>query len=324
MKYKLNARGIREFGLRRDAQGNPHQEDCLYPPVEELCDNTPGRLYLVCDGMGGHDAGEVASKAVCDGFASALKNVEPEGGFSDEMFLKALGEAYLLLDTKDTGADKKPGTTMTFLKFHSGGATVAHIGDSRVYHIRPGADGNDTEILFQTSDHSLYNEMMKIGELSPEQIKASVKKNIITRAMQPGIGSRCKADIAHIDDIRAGDYFYLCSDGMLEDEEMDSGQALKNIFSRHIPSIDDKVKILRGATGANRDNHSAILVEVLETQSADGSQRQQNALKSCGTQPVSNNSQATCRHAAQKPNYLWLAIAGLGMVVAAAACLLIF
>ena len=114
------------------------------------------------------------------------------------------------------------------MKLHTEGATIAHIGDSRVYHIRPGKVANDTEIRFQTRDHSLVNDLIKIGELTPEEAKHSRQKNIITRAMQPCMERRPKADLYHTQDIQPGDYFMLCSDGMLE--QMDD-ENIRFIFS---------------------------------------------------------------------------------------------
>jgi len=268
MKYKLKAYSIWEFGKRVDASGNPHQEDWLYPEHGNL--NGADRLFILCDGMGGHEAGEVASQTVCSAMAETILNgcPDPEGTFGDELLERAIDNAYMALDAKDSGADKKMGTTMTCLKLHADGATVAHMGDSRVYHIRPGKDSDSTKIMFMTEDHSLVNDLVKIGEMTHEEARHSSQKNVITRAMQPGVELRRKADIEHISDIRPGDYFYLCSDGMLEDDEMESGRVLRNIFSAAGGSDEAKVEILRRSTKLNNDNHSAILVHITDVHGA--------------------------------------------------------
>ncbi len=268
MKYKLKAYSIWEFGKRVDASGNPHQEDWLYPEHDNL--KGSDRLFILCDGMGGHDAGEVASQTVCSAMAETILNgcPDPEGTFGDELLERAIDNAYIALDAKDSGADKKMGTTMTCLKLHADGATVAHMGDSRVYHIRPGKDSDSTKILFMTEDHSLVNDLVRIGEMTHEEARHSSQKNVITRAMQPGVELRRKADIEHISDIRPGDYFYLCSDGMLEDDEMESGRVLRNIFSEAGGSDEAKVEILRRSTKLNNDNHSAILVHITDVYGA--------------------------------------------------------
>lgn len=270
MKYKLKVYSIWEFGQRKDSQGQPHQEDSLYPAFGQQSDRD--RLFILCDGMGGHDAGEVASATVCEAMSqSVLDNgQDPEGPFTSEDFANALASAFDALDQADNGAVKKMGTTMTFLKLHSEGATIAHIGDSRVYQIRPGKSGDDTEIVFQTEDHSLVNDLIKIGELTREEARYSRQKNVITRAMQPNMERRPKADIHQTADIQAGDYFYLCSDGMLEQPEMESGESLRNIFSEQGGSDENKVEILRSVTEQNKDNHTALIVHVLDVGTTSG------------------------------------------------------
>lgn len=266
MKYKLKVYSIWEYGQRKDSEGNPHQEDCTYPLPNDLKDSD--RTFILCDGMGGHDAGEVASATVCETMGNYLLNDGHDSGgvFTDDDLRNAIATAFSALDKKDSGAEKKMGTTMTFLKLHNNGATIAHMGDSRVYHIRPGEKGDDTQILFETEDHSLVNDLIKIGELTKEEARTSKQKNVITRAMQPNMDRRPKADIKHITDIKVGDFFYMCSDGMLEQEEMANGESIKNIFSNAIKSVDDKVTILSKVTENNRDNHTALIIHILEVE----------------------------------------------------------
>lgn len=77
---------------------------------------------------------------------------------------------------------------------------------------------------------------------------------------------RPKADVRHISDIRAGDFFYMCSDGMLEHPDMDCGNSIRNIFSNVVASVDDKVKILTRLTQDNRDNHTALIIHILDVE----------------------------------------------------------
>lgn len=258
MKLTLKAYTIYELGQRAN------QEDAIFPKHGAVQDTD--RLFILCDGMGGHESGEVASSTVCAAMSrSVLRSLEgqEEPEFTREMLLQALDDAYDALDQKDNGADKKMGTTMTFLKFHRKGCTIAHIGDSRVYHIRPGKDAADTQILFQTRDHSLVNDLIDVGELTPEGARTFRQKNVITRAMQPNMDRRCKADIQEITDIRPGDYFYMCSDGMLEEMEEEH---IRFNFSAQTGSDENKIRILIEATSQNRDNHSAIVVHILDVE----------------------------------------------------------
>lgn len=258
MKLTLKAYTIYELGQRAN------QEDAIFPKYGAVQDSD--RLFILCDGMGGHESGEVASSTVCAAMSrSVLRSMEgqEEQEFTQEMLLQALDDAYDALDQKDNGADKKMGTTMTFLKFHRKGCTIAHIGDSRVYHIRPGKDATDTQILFQTRDHSLVNDLIEVGELTPEEAKTFRQKNVITRAMQPNTDRRCKADIQEITDIRPGDYFYMCSDGMLEEMEEEH---IRFNFSAQTGTDENKIRILVEATSQNQDNHSAIVVHILDVE----------------------------------------------------------
>lgn len=264
MRYILKTYSIWEYGQRVDSEGRPHQEDSIFPAYEQQKDSD--RLFILCDGMGGHEAGEVASSTVCTAMSSSIFESVPdaEGDFNDENLRKAIDDAFESLDALpigDVSAEKKMGTTMTFLKFHSRGCTIAHMGDSRVYHIRPGKGREDTQILFKTNDHSLINDLIKVGELTPEEAKQSKQKNIITRAMQPKMERHPKPDIYHTVDIKKGDYFYMCSDGMLE--QMEDENLLFN-FSEATGDDENKVKILTQATSQNLDNHSAIIVHVLD------------------------------------------------------------
>ena len=96
---------------------------------------------------------------------------------------------------------------MTFLMLHKEGATIAHVGDSRVYQIRPLKNEDRAEFIFQTEDHSLVNDLIKIGELTPEDAENYPRKNVITRALQPHLEHRYKADIVTLKDIRPNDFF---------------------------------------------------------------------------------------------------------------------
>ena len=263
MRYTLKAYSIQEYGQRKDAQGRPHQEDSIFPLYGQQTD--ADRLFILCDGMGGHDAGEVASATVCEAMSQSVMASVPdsEALFTDTMLRKAVADAFSALDAKDNGAAKKMGTTMTFLKLHAGGATIAHMGDSRVYHIRPGKDADSTRILFETEDHSLVNDLVKVGELTPEEARHSPQKNIITRAMQPHMDRPPKADVYHTCDIQPGDYFYLCSDGMLEQMEDDN---IRFNFSDMNGDDANKVQVLTNATIDNRDNHTALIIHILDVQ----------------------------------------------------------
>lgn len=252
MNFKIKAYNLQELGQRTN------QEDSLFPALGKS--TSDDRLFVLCDGMGGHEKGEVASATVCATLSRVILSAwHPGEVLSDELFLQALSAAYDALDAKDNGEERKMGTTLTFLCLHSSGATVAHIGDSRIYQLRPASKNSPARIVFRTQDHSLVNDLVKIGEITEEEAKHHPQKNVITRAMQPCQEHRAKADIAHLTDILPGDYFYMCSDGMLEET---SDENILNIITKPNATDEQKLEMLRNVTEENKDNHTAYLIHI--------------------------------------------------------------
>lgn len=264
MKYKVSSFTIHEFGKRKDEQGNPHQEDSIFS--SDISASPDDHLYILCDGMGGHERGEVASSTVCEAMsATILADPDHNNNFSKELLSRAIDAAFEALDRRDnTDTVKKMGTTMTMVKLHDRGATIAHMGDSRVYHIRPGRTADETEILHVTRDHSLVAELVRLGEMTPEDALTSNRRNVITRAMQPHMAERPHAEVTNITDVRPGDCFLLCSDGMLEKRDMENGAELHRVFSGELKDDKERRRELQKLTSDNSDNHSAIAVHIDE------------------------------------------------------------
>lgn len=166
------------------------------------------------------------------------------------------------LDKEDNGALRKMGTTMTLLCLHRGGCIAAHIGDSRIYHIRP----KERRIMYKSRDHSLVYDLYMTGEISKEEIATYGRKNVITRAIMPNQDERPKADIVHITDIKAGDIFYMCSDGMLEQTDDDG---LVDVLCGEM-SWEEKREQLIEQTKDNKDNHSAYIIGIAEVVKKEG------------------------------------------------------
>lgn len=237
----------------------------LYPPLsiheigqrenqEDSIIQWDNRLFVLCDGMGGHEKGEVASQTVCQSLATWFENnLKPDEPFSDDRLREAIEFAYTELDKYADDNPRQMGTTLTLLYIGSKGITAAHMGDSRIYHIRP-----DVGVLYQTRDHSLVFDLFQAGEITYEQMATFPQKNIVTRAMTPGEDNRMRPDIIHITDIQPNDYFYMCSDGMME--KMTNNELL-TLFSA---DMDDKMKVgqLKMATNQNFDNHTAWIIHI--------------------------------------------------------------
>ena len=256
MKIRLYPpQAIYELGKRSN------QEDCISPALGSA--TADDRLFVLCDGMGGHERGEVASRAICLGLTDYFhKNISPENILTDEQLQEAIEYSYQQLDMKDNGAFRKAGTTMTLLFFHRGGCTAAHIGDSRIYHVRP----SSRTLLYKSRDHSLVFELYQMGAITYEEMKTHPRKNQVSRAMIPGTDNRQEADIVHITNILPGDYFLLCSDGVLE--SMDDEEILDWLGAE--TSNEEKCRELVKATKENDDNHSAYLVHISEVVAEEG------------------------------------------------------
>ena len=240
-----------------------NQEDCLYP--SDADEKT--RVFILCDGMGGHDKGEVASMTAANALGGYMSSCP---AIDIPVFETGLAKAYDALDNMDANYMKKPGTTMTCLCLNDDNYLVAHIGDSRIYHIRPSLFNAETRrggILYQSSDHSLVNDLLKAGELTEEEARDFSQKNVITRAMQPHLVKRYKADAYLFDDIQGGDYFFICCDGVLEQL---SNEALCGILADS--SLDDSQKlsaIKAMCYGKTRDNYTCWLVPIEEVGMTD-------------------------------------------------------
>lgn len=231
---------IHEIGQR------PNQEDSII--------QWNSRLFVLCDGMGGHEKGEVASQTVCQSIASWFdEHVNPDDPFTDDQLRSAIECAYTELDKFADGNPRQMGTTLTLLYIHKQGVTAAHIGDSRIYHIRP-----NIGTLYQSRDHSLVFDLFQAGEITYEEMATYPQKNIVTRAMTPGEDNRMRPDIIHITDILPDDYFYMCSDGMLE--RMDNDQLVALLTSQL--TDEEKGNKLIELTKGNQDNHSAWIIHI--------------------------------------------------------------
>lgn len=237
-----------ELGKRQE------QEDAIRPYAGSA--TTEDRLFVLCDGMGGSDDGEIASNTVADALVKYFNgSIIPNKVFSSEDFHKALSFAYNELDKKDNGKIlNKMGTTLCLLYTHTDGVFAAHIGDSRIYQIRP----SQRRIIYKSRDHSKIMDMMAIGAITPEQAKNAPYKNVVTRIMQP-LSVRDKAEECTLTDIKSGDYFLLCSDGVLENIE-DSD--IVNLFANSNLGDSQKREDLEKMCAINKDNHSAHIIHI--------------------------------------------------------------
>ena len=254
----------------------------LYPPLsiheigqrenqEDSIAQWEDKLFVLCDGMGGHEHGEVASQTVCQSLTTWFEqNVNKDDPFTDDQLREAIEYAYQQLDQYADGNPRQMGTTLTLLYIGNKCITAAHMGDSRIYHIRP-----NKILLYQSRDHSLVFDLFQSGEITYEEMKNFKQKNIVTRAMTPGEDNRMRPDIIHITDIQPGDYFYMCSDGMME--KMTNNE----LFTLFSADMDDKMKVgqLKMATNQSFDNHTAWIIHIKDVIKEENDDQYENEEK---------------------------------------------
>ena len=178
------------------------------------------RVAIVCDGMGGHAGGHVASELAVQVMANVLRQLKPSERQDEEAVVESVKRAVFGANDHILGRARidpelyDMGTTVVACVFMDDRVITANVGDSRIYRIVP-----DGPIEQLSSDHSLVAERVRAGILDPNSQEAKMLANIITRAL--GM-EQITVDIT-IEDLREGDVYLLCSDGlcdMVEDDEM--------------------------------------------------------------------------------------------------------
>lgn len=177
----------------------------FFVPEDEDSLARKGSLYAVADGMGGHNAGQIASElALKTAIASYYADTSP---VVEDSLRAAFGQANALIFDAARAITERSGmgTTMTALVLRGEEAFVAHVGDSRCYRVREGAIEQVTE------DHSWVCEQVKLGTMNEEEALLSPFRNVITRSL--GAAPSVDVDVFSRE-LRAGDTFVLCSDGL--------------------------------------------------------------------------------------------------------------
>ena len=243
--------GFCELGKRRK------QEDFLYPSLQEL--NPTNQVFSVCDGMGGHMNGEIASRLVATGLSKYAQTYLEKDATCDGV-RRLLDVVWCELDEyyDEIYRDHQMGTTMTFAYFHDKGCLVAHIGDSRIYHIRP---GKLTTLCYRSVDHSQVGTMIEKGEITQLDSLTVPYRNYLNRSMMPK--ERYDADIRDLTDLKVGDYIFLCTDGVVENMTDDM---LRFIFAPY-RTPNEILDLIRIHTELSSDNHTCLLIPIIEENS---------------------------------------------------------
>lgn len=259
-----------------------NQEDSRFPDFDKPAISQ--RFFVVCDGVGGCEKGEVASKTVCEAIEKAMVNVDLTKPFSNIEFSKVLDKAYDALDRKADSNNKEMATTLTFACFHDGGCILAHIGDSRIYQFR-----NGQGVIYRSEDHSLVNSMVHNGMITPDEALDNPQKHVITRFMEPveSDQNRCMAAVLNTTDVCAGDYIFMCTDGVYS--QLADDEIADILFD---DTIADEVKMSQIAQMCydSDDNNTAVLIPVIDVatdisgeQSTESNSATKKLLYPCGS-----------------------------------------
>jgi protein phosphatase len=220
-------------------------------------------LFAIADGMGGAQAGEVASRLA----AAALKESRADAGGEHRIY-DLIQEANRRVYARSSTDPKTSGmgTTITVALVENGNVAFGHVGDSRAYLIR---DGHMEQV---TEDHSLVNELMKSGKLSREEAETHPQRSVITRAL--GTDPDVDADTFTIE-AKVGDVFLLCSDGLTD---MVGEREIQELVERNRENLDAALKALVKAAnrGGGEDNITVVAFEIAEEQALthDGDTRE--------------------------------------------------
>lgn len=250
---KLTHKALSDVGKKRSANEDSHFAD------QEL------KLFVVADGMGGHAAGEVASKIAVDAIADFIqftnhdKDITWPYEFDESLSMNGnrLKTAIQTAHAKvlETTGNKKElqgmATTVVAILVEEGKTQVAHVGDSRAYLIREG------KLIQITSDHSWVNEQLRSGAITSSQARNHPYRNIVTRAL--GGPNPVDVDVSQ-EEMLDGDIILLCSDGL---NTMITDEDILTIVSENAEDIEKACQALidRANQNGGEDNITAILVK---------------------------------------------------------------
>ncbi|HEX3693603.1 MAG TPA: Stp1/IreP family PP2C-type Ser/Thr phosphatase [Solirubrobacteraceae bacterium] len=208
-------------------------------------------LFVVADGMGGAQAGEVASRMAVEAFGPGLRR----DGDVETRLVEQVREANARINrlSHERPEHAGMGTTITVLYVGEHEVSIAHVGDSRAYRLRDG------ELLRLTDDHSLVDELIRQGRLTPAEAEEHPQRSVITRALGPE--PSVEVDVTSVSGL-AGDVYLLCSDGLTT---MLGEPDLHELLSAHERVRDAGEALIAAANAAGgKDNITVVLLRLEE------------------------------------------------------------
>ena len=234
---------MESFGWSETGKLREQNEDAIY------CDDQTG-VYIVADGMGGHQAGEVASREAIRTFLAAYEEGKKEEVTDRIISSMAKANEAVFQESLQEETRQGMGTTFTCAVVQGNRAVFGHVGDSRAYLYRKGT------LRQITRDHSYVMEMVKQGKLTLEEAAVHPQRNVITRAI--GTKEPMGSDL-YMEEIKSGDRILLCSDGLTS---MVDDAAIATILEEEQP-VEQSARALAKTANENggKDNISVILIQ---------------------------------------------------------------
>jgi len=211
-------------------------------------------LFIVADGMGGHEAGEVASSIAIE----TIREYAPHRADTTALSRALKRANKAIIDAVESGAGRSGmGTTCTALMIRDGQCAIGHVGDSRAYLLR---DGRLSQL---THDHSIVGAMMRSGHLTAAEARLHPQRNVITRAL----GSEVEVAVdTHLIPVMPKDRLLICSDGLTT---MVEDAYIQQILTTHRTPCEATQALINAANEAGgRDNISCIVIDITRKESA--------------------------------------------------------
>ncbi|MDI9641252.1 protein phosphatase 2C domain-containing protein [Kamptonema cortianum] len=242
--------------MGRVRENNEDKFEYFLPESEgELA--SKGLIFLVCDGMGGHEAGQIASELACKTFIDVYRNHPSDDAAVAAKSGVAAANRFILDVGRAIPSRRGMGTTLSGLLLVQEKAIIVQVGDSRVYRLRGG------ELSQLTVDHTWVEETVRAGMLSREEAEQHQYRHVITRAL--GSEGEVTPDI-FIEDIQEGDVYFLCSDGITNHVTDDQ---IRDALSAYSPSEAMWRLISLALADGGSDNATGTVVRIDELEPVD-------------------------------------------------------
>ena len=246
------AAGFTDVGLSRK-----HNQDAIFVSTEHV--GPLPNLFIVADGMGGHNAGDVASSRAIEVICDYVRNFRAAHLVRPDDYLDLLINAAqrandaIYMEGIESLEKKGMGTTLTLCVIHEGKVIVVHIGDSRAYRI------TRADIEQITTDHTYVEELIQAKRISKEQAKTHPRRHVVTKVL--GTKGPCGADGIVVSGMDAVSVL-LCSDGL--SNMLDNETILSIVNSSGTPSSRALTLIGEANLKGGHDNISAIIIDIKE------------------------------------------------------------